>query len=115
MPKRDKAARSAESTLSFDGALTLANVNDVRTSLIAALQANKLVVLECNAPREVDLSFIQCLLAARRSAAEQGKSIALAAPADGSLREVLLRGGFLSASDADPQPDEAFWTTGGRA
>ena len=115
MPDDGKTARSAGTTLSFDGALSLADANNVRTSLIAALQAHDLVVLECNALREVDLSFIQCVLAARRSAVDQGKSLALAAPADGSLREALLRGGFLSAPGADAHPDEAFWMAGGVA
>jgi hypothetical protein len=55
------------------------------------------------------------VLAARRSAVDQGKSLALAAPADGSLREALLRGGFLSAPGADAHPDEAFWMAGGVA
>ena len=113
MPSDDKAARSAGSTLSFDGALTLADANQTRASLIAALQASKLVVLECNALREVDLSFIQCVIAAQRSAADQGKSLALAAPVEGSLREALVRGGFLSAPGSATRPDEAFWTTGG--
>jgi ABC-type transporter Mla MlaB component len=109
----DNSAHSAETTLSFDGVLTLANANDVRTSLIAALQAHDLLVLDCSGLREVDLSFIQCVLAARRSAADQGKSVMLAAPAEGSLREALLRGGFLSAPGTQAHPDEAFWTREG--
>lgn len=112
MAKQKKKARSTASTLSFDGSRTLANANDVRASLINALQASNLVVLECNGLQDVDLTFVQCLLAARRSAAEQGKSLSLAAPAAGSLREVLQRGGFLSTPDASASPDEAFWTTG---
>lgn len=112
MAKQKKKTRSTESTLSFDGTRTLSHADDVRTSLIAALQASSLVVLECGNLQDIDLTFVQCLLSARRSAAEQGKTLSLAAPAAGSLREVLQRGGFLSALDSHPSPDEAFWMTG---
>jgi anti-anti-sigma regulatory factor len=112
MAKQKKKARSTESTLSFDGTRALSHANDVRTSLIAALHASNVVVLECGNLEDVDLTFIQCLLSARRSATEQGKTLSLAAPAAGSLREVLQRGGFLNARDSNSSPDEAFWTTG---
>lgn len=112
MAKQKKKARSTASILSVDGPHTLANANDVRASLISALQASNLVVLECGNLKDVDLSFVQCLLSARRSAAEQGKTLSLAAPAAGTLREVLQRGGFLSAPESNPSSDEAFWTTG---
>ncbi len=56
---------------------------------------------------DVDLTFVQLLESARRSAAESGTALRLSAPASGFVLELLQRGGFLS----DP-PDERtlFWT-----
>lgn len=59
----------------------LDRATDVRAALITALQASSLVVLEVGELRELDLDVIQGLPAA---------------PTDGSLRNALLRGGFLS-------------------
>lgn len=58
---------------------------------------------------EFDLGLVQLLLAARRSASAAGKSLALAAPASGALREALDRAGFLAVDPADPLGGPAFW------
>lgn len=108
---KNKSARSsglAGPTLAFTGALTLANAEQVRASLIAALREQPSVVVDCSAADEIDLTFIQCLMAARRTAAALGKSTALAAPASGALKGALTRGGFLNPS----APDAAFWMSG---
>lgn len=52
----------------------------------------------------IDLTFIQLLESARRTARETGVAFGLAAPATGALRETLERGGFLVAAD-----DQDFW------
>lgn len=52
----------------------------------------------------VDLTFIQLVEAARRTAREAGLAFSLARPAAGQLREILERGGFLATQD-----DEEFW------
>ncbi len=55
---------------------------------------------------DIDLTFVQLIESARRSAAESGGSLRLSQPATGYVLETLQRGGFLS----DP-PDERtlFW------
>jgi anti-anti-sigma regulatory factor len=55
---------------------------------------------------DIDLTFVQLIESARRSAAESGTALRLAAPASGFVLETLQRGGFLS----EP-PDERtiFW------
>ncbi|MDC7788927.1 STAS domain-containing protein, partial [Rhodoplanes tepidamans] len=58
---------------------------------------------------EFDLGLVQLVLAARRSAAAAGKSLALAAPASGALRTTLDRAGFLAIDPADPLGGPAFW------
>lgn len=58
---------------------------------------------------EVDLTFAQLLEAARRTAIARGQMIRLEKPAEGSLLEVLQRGGFLNPEDAD---HVNFWFRG---
>ena len=66
--------------MSVENDATYADASDVRQSLVAALKANQLVVLECRALRATDLS----------------KSLTVTAATDGSLRAALQRGGFFS-------------------
>lgn len=91
--------------LAFSGNLTVIEADDVCARLLSALAAHDAVAVDCAAAGEIDLTFVQCLIAARRSAAAAGKSLTLAAPASGALREVLQRGGLLDAAGERP-----FWT-----
>lgn len=68
--------------------------------MVDALKDHADVTAKIAADAVVDLTFVQLLESARRSAAETGKSFALAAPASGGLLETLERGGFLSGGDA---------------
>lgn len=89
----------------LDGALTIREIDAVRGRLAAALSASASVEVDCSAAVEVDLSLIQLLIAARRSAAEAGKHMTMAQPADGALRAALIQGGFLPAEG----PEAGFW------
>ena len=66
------------------------------------------VEIDCRGATEVDVSLIQLILAARASARQAGRSLTLAQPADGKLREALQRGGFIAAAD-QTTADQAFW------
>jgi anti-anti-sigma regulatory factor len=96
--------------LTFAGSLSVATAERVRASLLAALQAQQDILVDCTQADDVDVSFIQSLLAARLTAQGLGLSIALAAPASGALHEALSRGGFLGRPGAEAQPDDIFWT-----
>lgn len=101
--------------LVFSGALTIQSADGVYSSLTEALARHAAVVVDCTAATEIDLSFIQLLLAARRSAQGSGKSVVLSAPAGGALLNALSRGGFLGAPHGQAMPDEAFWGYRGSA
>jgi ABC-type transporter Mla MlaB component len=103
------------SVLRFTGALTLSAAEAVRSSLLVALEGNGAVRLDCSGATDVDVSFVQMVLAARRAAGEQGKSVSLAAPAAGALLDALRRGGFLDPAREPASLDEAFWTGGSAA
>jgi anti-anti-sigma regulatory factor len=99
----------AKRVLRFDGSLTLPRAETIRSILAAALDEGAPIAIDCDGATEVDVSFIQLLLAARRSAAHRGASFALAAPAAGTLRAALERGGFLIAASKDAASDSDFW------
>ncbi len=96
---------SEAASVLLDGALTVRTIANVRDVLLAALTDHQVVRVDCRAADAVDLSGIQILLAAHRSASEAGKQLVLAAPADGTLRSALEQGGFLDAAGGNP-----FWS-----
>jgi len=99
----------AKRMVRFDGSLTLPRAEAIRSTLAAALDDGAPIAIDCGGATDVDVSFIQLLLAARRSAAQRGASLALAAPAAGVLRTALERGGFLTATSQGGASDSDFW------
>ncbi len=97
--------------VAFDGNLTLQTIDSVRDELSSALTSGKPVRIDCSAATEVDLSFIQLLLAAKRSALRLDRPLQLAAPADGPLLATLRRSGFVAEDGTEPA-DGRFWTAG---
>ena len=95
----------------LDGAQTVRNIQLAHARLIAALAEHQVIEIHCDAVTELDLSLIQLVIAAKRSADKAGKSLTLAAPAAGKLRAALERAGFLAAALRD-SGGEAFWLKG---
>ncbi len=77
--------------------------------VLAALRAPGDLVLDCAGITGADLSFVQIILAAHRSARSGGCHVSISAPPEGALRNVLDRGGFVQTSATDP----ACWISGG--
>lgn len=96
--------------VSLSGDLTLRGVSDAHAAVSAALAKHPSVVLAIDPAAPVDLSFVQLVYAAGKSAAEAGREVALAAPASEGLLEVLRRGGFLAGEAA-----RSFWLHDGEA
>jgi len=80
------------------------NIAEIHARLLDVYRNSDGVVLDLSDLADVDLTFVQLIEAARRTAAADGKAIALAAPAMGVLLDTLERGGFLSSKQ-----DNAFW------
>jgi ABC-type transporter Mla MlaB component len=100
--------------LLLHGAMTLREVDAVRSRLLEAMSVNDTIEIDCSAVTGADVSFIQCLIAARRTAAATGKRLSLAAPAQGALLDALVRGGFLYSSPdgsgpGEPTSTDPFW------
>ncbi len=103
------AVRTRNKILILGGALTMRNIAAVQARISEALRRRSSVEIDCSAATEIDLSFVQLLLAARKSAVRLGKSLTLAAPPSDLLRDVLARAGLLSTAGGD---EAEFWAKG---
>ena len=101
--------RKAKRILRFDGSLTVSRAASVRSALLGALDAGPSISIDCGGADEIDVSFIQLLVSARRSAAARGKTLSLVSPANGALLQALERGGFLTVAANGSPPDRDFW------
>ncbi len=111
-PNEHEAAASGNSAetkiVDLSGARTLRNTGQTHSLLAEALSQSSSVAVDCSNIPETDLSFVQLLLSAQRSAAEAGKSLTLVQPARGALFDALMRGGFLRQRGG-PGGGQVFW------
>ncbi|CCG40767.1 STAS domain-containing protein [Magnetospirillum molischianum] len=96
-------------TLVFSGDLALPRAEEMRDTLLAALDGGRSVVIDISQTTELDLSTIQLILAARLSAERRGVSLRLKSPADGALAATLLAAGL---TGGPLSTDSQFWTEG---
>jgi anti-anti-sigma regulatory factor len=101
--QRDQAIR-----LTLNGPLTVRHAPEIHLRLREALGQGS-VTVDCRAADEFDLSFIQLILAARRSAAATGRTLRLAHPADATLLDRLQQAGMVRLGDEEPAADQDFW------
>jgi hypothetical protein len=104
--------------LILDGALTMRTVETVRATLRTALESLSGATstglaptgfdIDCSAATEIDLTFIQLLIAARLSTGAAGRRLSLAPGPNGVLLDTLTRGGFRLV----PEPGGRFWFAG---
>lgn len=102
---------SEPAVLKFDSVQTLGQAGEARRKLLDALATASQVTVDCDEISEVDLGFIQVLLAARHSAKARGIPFTLARPATGPLRDALRRAGLVGrVADGEIATEESFWT-----
>jgi hypothetical protein len=90
----------------LSGELTIRHIADLHAKVVDAFRDHETVTARIAEDATVDLSFLQLIESARRTAAEDGLDFNLDGPAKGPLLQTLERGGFLAA--ADPGRRE-FW------
>jgi len=93
--------------LQLRGVQTLRTADATHAALMDAASHHKVLEIDCDGADEVDLSFIQLLLAARASARLADRTIRLIHAPRGALRDALERGGFLDG----PEADREFWSS----
>lgn len=81
-------------TLSTPPRLTIAEIGGFATLLRSALGAARSLTLATDQLAEADLTFVQLLVAAQRSAAAENRRLAVTAPEGGTLAHLLARCGI---------------------
>ncbi len=85
-------------------------IEGIRTAMLEEIQIHEDPELDLSQLQDADLSFLQLVEAARKSAAAKGKRFRLAAPASPHLVSLLERAGFLADGNAQARQ---FWLEGG--
>ncbi|MEJ2228081.1 MAG: STAS domain-containing protein [Alphaproteobacteria bacterium] len=93
----------------MEGSLTSGKLAPTHEALIDAIENNQSVTVDCSAVSAADISLVQLILSARKTALSAGKSVTLSAPAYGALLDVLTRGAFVNATGSVPAAEQAFW------
>ena len=75
MSKKDKASEVME--LSFEGEVTIQKAVEIKLQLVAALESSGGLVLNLQEVSMADLTFLQLLCSAHRTAHNSGKSMRL--------------------------------------
>lgn len=83
-----------ETVIPCEGDLTIARAASLRETLLEALESARDVKLDCSAATNVDVTFLQLLVAAQRTAAARGVNLSIIAPEDGALAQALPRAGM---------------------
>ena len=95
----------------ISGDAGLRHAQDIAAQLKTALAEHDTVIVTTNGITTADITTVQLLLAARKQALATGKSLLLAAPPQGVLREFLIQTGFLDGSGNALTPDDGFWVS----
>lgn len=93
----------------LSGKAGLRQAQDVSDSLGESISAAEHVVIDLGALEGLDVSIAQILLAARKSAAAQGKSLYLQNASSGPVRDFLAGAGLLSPEGQARSKEETFW------
>lgn len=102
--------RDSVHVVKISGDAGLKAAQDIAGTLRQALAAHNKLAIATDAITGADITTIQLLLAARKQALAAGKSLMLAAPPTGALRELLIATGCLDADGRPLTQDGEFWT-----
>ncbi|NJD57297.1 MAG: STAS domain-containing protein [Nitrospirae bacterium] len=92
-------------TIRMGGQLTIENAAAIREALARALQQADRVVLAMDRDAVADLSFLQVLCAARRTAVRGDKTFDIESSAAHAVQAVMQEAGFISDSGGFCAPD----------
>lgn len=96
--------------IALEGNLGLRDVGQLAEQLRDALAKHKSVRIATKDLTGIDISVLQLVVSARKTAEATGVSLALAEPAGGALRDLLIKTGFLDADGGKLTAEGGFWT-----
>lgn len=97
-------SNAANALLRLSGDLTVRTIVSARRKISAQLQKTPSIRIDMHEASNTDLTLVQLIESARRSAETADKQIELVQPLPAALAELLDRGGFLSTDAA-----RRFW------
>jgi hypothetical protein len=80
--------------LPLAGALTIRDMPQIHVRMRDILATHAAMAIDCRAVTEMDLSFLQLVLSARKTAAAARKGLSFIPPATGVLSDTLGRAGL---------------------
>lgn len=98
--KSDQMAHTVQNKVS------IRNISDVYTDLLRFVNNSPEIEIDLDGCEDLDLSLIQLIESARKTAANESKSIKLTKPANEVVLSTLRRAGLVDAFSAD---DAKFW------
>lgn len=98
-----------ENAVNLAGELTLRMVGEVQEQLRQAVADNQVVGIDGTEITEIDISVVQVLIAAFKSAAAADKRLSVSFSAGGALDQALKRAGFLAPQGEPLHPEGALW------
>ncbi len=96
MPNQTFSLEAAKehNAVKLSGSLTTPVGEEVHRTVLEALNGCERLVIDCSDVTEVDVSFLQILVAADVAAGRSHKTAALGSPPEGALGDALQRCGF---------------------
>jgi anti-anti-sigma regulatory factor len=101
---------SATSVVDLGTDPSIRTVGSLRDQLSTAISQNQSVEIGAEAVTSIDVSMLQLLASAHRTAQRAGKHIAIRAAPHGPMRDALVRAGFITSEGVPLTAEGAFWT-----
>ena len=97
--------------IALEGDLGLRDATRLSEQFRDALAKHSAIVIASKGLTGIDISILQLLVSARKTAVAAGKSLTLEAPPGGVLHQILLKAGFARRRRHSPDAEGDFWTS----
>lgn len=98
-------------TIRLEPSQDLRNADVLREQLLRALYAQESIQIDADNVEDIDISTIQVLISAKKTAEKMGRPLVLTGAPKGALSDTLARAGFTNAGGESLIQDGVFWTT----
>lgn len=102
-----------EGELIMDGALTIENAAEIRNVVRDALAGADSLVLTIGENADVDITFLQILCSAHRTAVKGGRQLFLKAAHENGLSRMLSEAGFTGSNCDGDRQESCLWARRG--
>ncbi|CFX33164.1 protein of unknown function [Candidatus Filomicrobium marinum] len=105
-------ARKRRAKIALAGGLGLQDAKDTCAKLVQALEKFDTVEVDLSELTSVDVSIVQLLIAARKSASARGKALTISSNSSENFRGTLAEIGLSGTQGGGCNLDAAFWFGG---